>query len=70
MVQSSRANGRTHYGPNSSRQRHNDSGSPSSEQHSQESLRALASRYGVNPKTIAKWRQRNSRSIRSTKCRD
>jgi transposase InsO family protein len=29
-------------------------------QHSQESLRALASRYGVNPKTIAKWRQRNS----------
>ena len=29
-------------------------------QHSQESLRGLASRYGVNPKTIAKWRQRNS----------
>jgi transposase InsO family protein len=29
-------------------------------QHSQESLRALASRYGVNQKTIAKWRQRTS----------
>ncbi len=27
-------------------------------QHSQESLRALATRYGVNQKTIAKWRQR------------
>ncbi len=29
-------------------------------QHSQESLRALATRYGVNQKTIAKWRQRGS----------
>jgi transposase InsO family protein len=29
-------------------------------QHSQESLRTLAKRYGVNPKTIAKWRQRTS----------
>ena len=29
-------------------------------QHSQESLRALASRYGVNQKTIAKWKQRSS----------
>ncbi len=29
-------------------------------QHSQDSLRALASRYGVNHKTIAKWRQRSS----------
>ena len=29
-------------------------------QHSQESLRALASRYGVNPKTVAKWRKRSS----------
>jgi hypothetical protein len=27
-------------------------------QHSQESLRALAKRYGVNPKTIAKWKGR------------
>ena len=29
-------------------------------QHSQESLRALAARYGVNPKTISKWRKRSS----------
>ena len=29
-------------------------------QHSQESLRALARRHGVNPKTIAKWRKRRS----------
>jgi len=27
-------------------------------QHSQESLRALAKRYGVNQKTVAKWRKR------------
>ena len=29
-------------------------------QHSRESLRALAKRYGVNPKTIAKWKARTS----------
>ncbi len=29
-------------------------------QHSQESLRALAKRHGVNQKTIAKWRKRSS----------
>ena len=29
-------------------------------QHSQESLRGLAKHYGVNPKTIAKWRARTS----------
>src|SRR5471030_2266078 len=29
-------------------------------QHSQESLRALATRYGVNPKTILKWKKRSS----------
>lgn len=27
-------------------------------QHSQESLNALAAQYGINPKTVAKWRQR------------
>ena len=29
-------------------------------QHSQESLRALAKRYGINPKTVAKWEKRTS----------
>ena len=29
-------------------------------QHSQESLRGLAKRYGVNPKTVAKWKARKS----------
>jgi len=29
-------------------------------QHSQASLRALAKRYGINPKTVAKWKKRNS----------
>ncbi len=29
-------------------------------QHSQESLRALAKRYGINPKTVAKWKKRPS----------
>jgi hypothetical protein len=29
-------------------------------QHSQESLRALARRHGINPKTIAKWKKRTS----------
>ena len=29
-------------------------------QHSQESLRALAKRYGVNQKTIAKWKRRTA----------
>jgi hypothetical protein len=30
------------------------------DKHSRESLRALAGRYGVNPKTIAKWKARSS----------
>src|SRR6188768_958850 len=29
-------------------------------QHSQESLRALSRRYGINPKTVAKWKKRSS----------
>ncbi len=29
-------------------------------QHSQESLKALAERYSINPKTVAKWRKRSS----------
>src|SRR5215218_1992984 len=29
-------------------------------QHSQESLRGLAKRHGINPKTVAKWKKRPS----------
>jgi transposase-like protein len=29
-------------------------------QHSQESLNTLAAQYGINPKTVAKWRQRQN----------
>ena len=29
-------------------------------QNSQESLRALAKRYGINPKTVAKWKERET----------
>ena len=35
-------------------------------QHSQESLRALARRYGINPKTVAKWKKRTSTGDRKT----
>ncbi|WP_152046340.1 IS481 family transposase [Aureimonas psammosilenae] len=33
-------------------------------QHSQESLRSLAKRYGINPKTVAKWKKRTSTADR------
>jgi transposase-like protein len=39
-------------------------------QHSQESLRALAKRYGINPKTVAKWRNRCSVADARTGPRD
>ena len=39
-------------------------------QHSQASLRALARRYGINQKTVAKWKQRNSPSDLPTGPRD
>ena len=39
-------------------------------QRSQESLRALAKRYGINPKTVAKWRNRKSVSDERTGPRD
>jgi transposase InsO family protein len=39
-------------------------------QHSQESLRALAKRYGVNQKTVAKWKKRSSVSDERTGPKD
>src|SRR6516165_4940688 len=35
-------------------------------QNSQESLRALAKRYGINQKTVAKWKRRETVADRST----
>ena len=35
-------------------------------QNSQESLRALAKRYGINPKTVEKWKKRVSTADRKT----
>ena len=35
-------------------------------QHSQESMRALARRHGINPKTVAKWKKRESTADRRT----
>jgi transposase-like protein len=35
-------------------------------QNSQESLRALAKRHGINPKTVAKWKKRDSTADLST----
>jgi len=35
-------------------------------QHSQESLRALAKRYGINQKTVAKWKKRTSAADQRT----
>jgi len=35
-------------------------------QHSQESIRALARRHGINPKTVAKWKKRESTADRRT----
>ena len=60
MVQSFRRHGRTHYGPGSPRERHNEEAVRRAIQGSQESLRSLARRYGINPKTVAKWKRRSS----------
>lgn len=60
MVRSVPANGRKHYG-------HVLPGSATTTavihralQHNQESLRSLTKRYGINQKTVAKWKQRSS----------
>ncbi len=57
---SSHVSGRKRYGPGSSQRRHNDRAVRRAIQHSQASLSALARRYGINPKTVAKWKRRSS----------
>lgn len=49
-----------HYGTDFTRERPHDSGSPSSDKHSQESLGVLAKRHGINQKTVAKWKKRTA----------
>ena len=48
------------YGPDSPRERHDDSDGPSSDTTWSRYLRALAQRYGINQKTVAKWKKRTS----------
>lgn len=51
---------RRHYGTGSSWELRTTEAVRRAMQHSQESLRTLARRRGVNPKTVAKWRKRTS----------
>lgn len=46
--------------PDFTRERHDDRGNRRAIQNSQESLRALAGHYGINQKTVAKWKKRTS----------
>ncbi len=67
MVHYRRKPGRMHYGTGSAWERPHDRGGPPDQvrgrlaiQHSQESLRVLAKRYGINQKTVAKWKRRTA----------
>jgi hypothetical protein len=48
------------YGTSTPWQRPRNGGNTARIQHSQESLQSLATRYSINPKTVAKWRKRPS----------
>jgi len=59
--------GRMRYGPDFTWERPHDRGSPPDQfrgrlaiQHSEESLRVLAKRHGINQKTVAKWKKRTA----------
>jgi hypothetical protein len=73
MEHYSAINGRMHYGTDSARERPHNSGRGEQEmrgiseprdrraiQHSQERLRTLAKRHGINPKTVANAKRRTS----------
>jgi transposase-like protein len=60
MVHSIPKGGRRHYGPGLHRGATTTAAIRRAIQHSQESLRVLARRHGINPKTVAKWRKRCS----------
>src|SRR5262249_38775609 len=59
-VQSSHVNGRKHMGQVLHGSATTTEAVRRALQHSQESLRTLAKRYGINPKTVAKWKKRGS----------
>lgn len=61
MVHCFPMNGRMGYRTGSPWERHDDSGSPSSDTANQE--RALAKRYGISQKTVAKWSEAGRQSI-------
>lgn len=52
--------GRRHYGPGSAGRATTTEAIRRAIQNSQESLRKLAKRYGIDPKTVAKWKGRTS----------
>jgi len=60
MVQSFPWNGRRHYGTGFHGSATTTEAVRRAIQNSQESLRALSARYGINQKTVAKWRKRTS----------
>ena len=60
MVHSFHGNGRMRYGTGSHGSATTTEAVRRAIQHSQESLRALAKRYGINQKTVAKWKKRSS----------
>ena len=60
MVHSSRRNGRMRDGPSSPWERRPTAAVRRAIQHRQASLRVLAQRHGINPKTVAKWKKRPS----------
>ena len=49
-----------HYGTSSSRDRYDHAREPSSNQRSQPSIAELSRQLGINPKTVAKWRKRQT----------
>ena len=60
MVHCFPGNGRMRYGPGSPKLRHKTEAVRRAIQHSQESLRVLAKRYGINQKTVAQWKKRGT----------
>ena len=63
MVECSLRNGRRQYGHVLHGSAHTTEAVRRVIQHSQESLRVLAKRYGINQKTVARWKKRSSGAV-------